>query len=332
MHGVGFLVNKNTKDSIIECMPVSERIIAIRVAGKPVNMTVVQVYAPTSDCSDEEIDDFYETLEKLLRSVSRKDILVVQGDFNAKIGGDAYEGWKGTVGKFGVGNTNERGMKLLEFAKRYQMTIVTTLFDHKQSRRATWHSPDGKTHNQIDYVLVSKRHSTGVNRAKTRTFNKPDIGSDHDLVMMTLKMKLRANKKNRTTGTLFNLGKLKDPEITKIFQGELAGRFAPLLLLDQDPQELCDRFTTIMETTAEEKLGRARKIKKPWITPDVLESCDKRREKKKKRRLGPTELAEYRAANAECRRALNTAKNKWIEEQSQAIDNNLNQNNTKMAY
>ena len=332
VHGVGFLVNKNTKNSIIECMPVNERIIAIRVAGTPLNMTIVQVYAPTSECSEEVIDDFYEELEKLLRTVSRKDILVVQGDFNAKIGKDAYAGWKGTVGKFGIGNTNERGLTLLEFAKRHQLTAVTTLFDHKRSRRTTWHSPDGKVHNQIDFILVSRRHATGVNRAKTRTFNKPDIGSDHDLVMMTLKVKLRTNKKNKTTGTYFDLEKLKDQETAKIFQGDLAGKFSPLLLLDQDPQALCDEFTTILEKTAEETLGRARKIKKPWITPEVLESCDKRREKKKKKKLGPAELAEYRTANAECRRALNEAKNKWVEEQSQAIESNLSHHNNKMAY
>jgi hypothetical protein len=111
--------------------------------------------------------------------------------------------------------------------------VATTLFDHKTSRKTTWHSPDGKVHNQIDYILVSRRHATGVNRARTRTFNKPDIGSDHDLVMMTLKAKLKTNRRDRNTRMSFNLGKLKDPDVAKTFQGELAGRFGPLLLLNQ---------------------------------------------------------------------------------------------------
>lgn len=168
MNGVGFLVNKDSKNTIMECIPVSDRIMAIRVTGKPFNMTIVQVYAPTSESSDETIEEFYEELEKLIRSTSRKDILVVQGDFNAKIGADAHSvGWKGTAGKFCANSeTNERGSKLLEFAKRHQLVAVTTLADHKQSRRTTWHSPDGKTHNQIDYIFVHKRYATGVNRQR----------------------------------------------------------------------------------------------------------------------------------------------------------------------
>ena len=195
VHRVGFLVNKNTKNSILECTLANNRVIAIRVAGKPFSMTIVQVYAPKSESSGEIIDDFYEDLEKLLKSIPRKDVLVVQEDFDARIGRDAGAGWKGTVGKFGIGETNERGLKHLEFAKRHQLTTVTTLFGHKLSRRTTWHSPDGRTHNQIDCIFVRRRHSTGVNRARTRTFNKPDIGNDHDLVMMTLQLKLKETRR-----------------------------------------------------------------------------------------------------------------------------------------
>lgn len=330
--GVGFLVNKNSKNSVLEYTPVSDRIAAIRVAGKPLNITIVQVYAPTSDCCDETIDEFYDDLEKLLKTIPRKDVLVVQGDWNAKIGEDAFKDWKGTVGRFGLGETNCRGLKLLEFAKRHQLTATTTLFNHKVSRKSTWHSPDGKTHNQIDWIFISRRFVTGVNRAKTRTFNKPDIGSDHDLVMMTLKIKLKTTKKNETNRTRFDLEKLKDTVIAEQYQEELASRFAPLLLLNHDPQTLCDEFTNTLESVAEVKLGKARKIKKPWITTEVLEACDDRREKKRRRKLGPHELTEYRTANRKTRNALNEAKNKWIMRQSNEIEENLSRNNTKKAY
>ena len=96
---------------------------------------------------------------------------------------DASAGWKGIVGKFGIGETNERGLKLLEFAKRHQLTAVKTQFGHKLARSTTWHSPDGRTHNQIGCICVRRRHSTGVNRARTRTFNKPDIGSDQAITI-----------------------------------------------------------------------------------------------------------------------------------------------------
>lgn len=332
IRGVGFLVNKDIKRTIIECIPVNERIIAIRVNGTPLNMSIVQVYAPTSDSSEEELEAFYEDLENLLKKVPRKDILVVQGDWNAKIGEDAYHDWKGTIGKFGHGTTNDRGMRLLEFAKKNQLTATNTLFRHKESRRTTWLSPDGKTNNQIDYIFVSSRFKTAVNKARTRTFNKPDIGSDHDLVMMTMKAKLKVNKSNKSCRTFFDLEKLKDPEIRREYQTELAGRFAPLLLLDQDSQVLCDQFTNTIEKVAEEKLGRARKIKQPWITTKVLEKCDERREKKRRKNLGEEELQQYRVANKETKNALNEAKNTWIEKQRKDIEECLNHHNTRKAY
>ena len=330
--GVEFLVNKNTKNAVLEFTPISDRIAAIKVAGKPINMTIVQVYAPTNDCRDELVEEFYDDLEKLLKTISRKDVLIVQGDWNAKIGADAFANWKGTIGRFGLGETNDRGLKLLEFAKRHRLTAANTLFNHKASRKSTWHSPDGRTHNQIDWIFISRRFMTGVNRAKTRTFNKPDIGSDHDLVTMTLKVKLSTIKKNKLSRTRFDIEKLKDPEVAESYQEELAGKFAPLLLLDQDPQDLCDVFTDTLEKTAEEKLGKASPIKKPWITPEVLEACDVRRDKRRRRHLGTNDLLEYRVANRKVRNEINIAKNKWIISQAQDIEENLRRNNTKKAY
>ena len=112
------------------------------------------------------------------------------------------------------------------------------------------------------------------------------------------------------------------------FQQELA----PLLLLDQEPQELCDKFTNIVGETAEEKLGRARKTKRPWITPEVLDRCDRRKEKKKKTKLGDQELAEWRIANRECRKELIEANNQWIKDQSEETEQNLSRHNSKKAF
>ena len=107
------------------------------------------------------------------------------GDWNAKVGEDAYDQWPGTVGRFGLGETNDRGLRLLEFATSYKMALANILFPHKTSRRAIWHSPDNKTHNQIDFILFSCRFKSSINKAKTRTFHGANIGSDHDMVLLT---------------------------------------------------------------------------------------------------------------------------------------------------
>ena len=87
-----------------------------------------------------------------------------------------------------------------------------------------------------------------------------------------------------------------------------------------------------MENVAEVNLGKPRRIKKPWITKEVIEKCDDRRKKKKRRKLGAAELVEYRTANRKVRNAITEAKNNWIKRQAEEIEDNLNRNNSKMAY
>ena len=114
---MGILVDKQTAKAVTECTPVSNRIIAIRVKGVPACTTIVQIYAPTSSSTDDDIDAFYSDLEDFMKKIPKKDIVIVQGDWNAKIGTDAYTIWKGTVGKFGTGVTNERGERLLDLLR-----------------------------------------------------------------------------------------------------------------------------------------------------------------------------------------------------------------------
>ena len=89
--GVGFLVQKDIANTVMGCQPISSRLITIRLRASPFNISIVQVYAPTSDYEDEEVEDFYNQLQEVVEQVPKKDILVVQGDWNAKVGEDAYE-------------------------------------------------------------------------------------------------------------------------------------------------------------------------------------------------------------------------------------------------
>ena len=86
--GVGFLLSQRAKKALLGYNPVNSRIISARFQGKPINITVIQVYAPTLDSEEEEIEDFYGKLEETLRGVPRKDVKVILGDWNAKVGTD----------------------------------------------------------------------------------------------------------------------------------------------------------------------------------------------------------------------------------------------------
>ena len=130
---------------------------------------------------------------------------VVQGDWNAKVGKDAQADWGEVCGPYCNVETNERGLRLLEFATFNNLVLTNTLGPHKPSRRWTWHSPDGKHHNQIDYILVKKRFRSGVNIHRTRSFPGADIGSDHDLVMMTFQVRLKKTRKPNQPRLRFDL-------------------------------------------------------------------------------------------------------------------------------
>ena len=89
--------------------------ISVRFQGKPFNITVIQVYAPTSNAEEAEVEWFYEDLQDLLELTPQKDILFIIGDCNAKVGSQETPGVKG---KFGLGIRNEAGHRLIEFAKK----------------------------------------------------------------------------------------------------------------------------------------------------------------------------------------------------------------------
>ena len=154
--GVGFLLNPSARASLLGYKPVNPRIILARFEGNPMNMSVIQVYAPTAESTEEEIDKFYEALESTMAEIPRKDIRIIVGDWNAKIGKD-NTGWERIMQKHGFGEQNERGEKLLEFALKHDMLICNTRFEQADQRKWTWRSPDGKHRNMLDTVLVDVR-------------------------------------------------------------------------------------------------------------------------------------------------------------------------------
>ena len=183
--------------------------------------------------------------------------------------------------------------------------------------------------------MVKNRFKTSVNIAKTRSFPGVDIGSDHDVVMMTFKIHMKRANKQCNTMIRLDLEKLKDPEVAEIFQAKIGGKFAALSILDSDMDmdKLTDTFNTAVTDTANEILGKYRPVKKPWVTTDILDMCVKRRRiKNKKNNKDRDGMARYRVVNQEIKKGMNKAKENWIGEQCQSIDDCLRKNNSKKAY
>ena len=154
--GVGFILSPVAKRSLMTFTPVSERIATIRLKGPIKNLSVVQIYAPDSARSEEECDQFYFQLQSVTDQIPKNDILIVLGDFNARVG-SCHTGRKDVMGPHKHGRLNARGEQLIDFCRENELYITNTAFKHRHRRKVTWRSPDGVTENMIDYVRISKR-------------------------------------------------------------------------------------------------------------------------------------------------------------------------------
>ena len=135
------------------------RKISVRFQDKPFNITVIQVYAPTSNAEEAEVEWFCEDLQNLLELTPPKDVLFITGDWNANVGSQEIPG---VTGKFGLGVQNETGQRLIEFFQENAPTIANTFFQQHKRRLYTWTSPDGQYQNQIDYILCSQTWRSSV--------------------------------------------------------------------------------------------------------------------------------------------------------------------------
>ena len=127
--------------------------ISVHFQGISFNITVIQVYAPTSKAEEAELEWFCEDLQDLLELTPKKDVLFIIGDCNAKVGSQEIPG---VIGKFGLGVQNEAGQGQTEFCQEKALVIANTLFQQHKRRLYTWTSPDGQYRNQTDYILAAK--------------------------------------------------------------------------------------------------------------------------------------------------------------------------------
>ena len=115
--------------------------ISVCFQGEPFNIMVIQVYAPTSNTEEAEVERFYEDLQDLLELTPQKDVLFIIRDWNAKVGSQETAE---VTGKFGLGKRNETGQRLIEFCQENALVIANTLIQQHKRRLYTWTSPDGQ--------------------------------------------------------------------------------------------------------------------------------------------------------------------------------------------
>ena len=119
------MVNKRVRNAVLGCNLKNDRMLSFHFQGKSFNITVIQVYAPTTNAKEVEVERFCEDLQDLLELTPKQDVLFIIGDWNAKVGSQETPG---VTGKFGLGILNEAGQRLIEFCQENALIIANTLF------------------------------------------------------------------------------------------------------------------------------------------------------------------------------------------------------------
>ena len=223
--GVAIILKKGTERSLVEWRPINSRLMMARLKGRHSNMTLIQCYAPTNDNDHEAKDAFYEQLQAAVNTAPRHDLLIVMGDFNAKVGSDNTHAER-TMGTHGCGSINDNGARLVELCTANDLVIGGTLFPHPDVHKLTWCSPNRRDCNQIDHLMINGTWRRSLCDVRVR--RGADVGSDHHLVVADLKIKLRSAGRKSAAPRGYDVERLQDPKVKNAFILQLKNRFQAL--------------------------------------------------------------------------------------------------------
>jgi Reverse transcriptase (RNA-dependent DNA polymerase)/Endonuclease-reverse transcriptase/Domain of unknown function (DUF6451) len=326
--GVGFLLSAQAKKALIGYNPISSRIISARFDAAPFKISVIHVYAPTSSSTEEDIEAFYNDVDETITKTEKKDIIILTGDWNAKVGSDNTD-WKSVMGKYGFGDRNERGERLLEFATVHDLFICNTRFQQKPNRKWTWASPDGIHKNMIDLILIQRRWKTSV--INCRTFQSADISSDHSLVLCNIKLRLKKMYNTSQQRCRVDVSQLKDEKIRQSYSTTLMRNMESIEAtcnLEVHANKIRQAIQNATETTVPAK----RKAKKPWISEMTIKLADEKRKLKQMKNVSTEYTQRYKDSCRRVKRSARQDKEQWIQDQCEQAEKGLNIGNTREAY
>ncbi|KAL5268053.1 hypothetical protein ACHWQZ_G004934 [Mnemiopsis leidyi] len=241
--GVGIILSKKMKNSLISYTPVSDRVMTARLHSKHINISVTVVYAPTEDAEPGTKDAFYWELNDVQSELPAHDIKLVLGDFNARVGRD-NEAHPGVIGTHSYHmESNDNGKRMLDFCAMHQLTIGGTLFEHKDIHKTTWRSPNGQTVTQIDHICISKRWSHSL--LDVRSMRGADINTTHYLVRGYVSVKLKCPEKRKKSVRMPALEYLRDRTKSNEYSNKIAEKFNDCQDLHSENRPLEEKWKEI---------------------------------------------------------------------------------------
>lgn len=327
-HGVAFILSSGVSKSIMGYEAVNHRILTLKLYSSPVALNIIQVYAPTSVSPEDEIDEFYTVLERTIDKIPNREILIILGDFNAKIGSTKDDTHiRNIVGRYGIGQRNERGARLLNFCIDNNFTITNTVFQHHIRRLFTWQSPDGKYRNQIDYILIRTRFRTAIRNAKT--LPSADCNSDHRLLLVKFQIKLQKPHKRI-------LPKKLAIENENIFQEKLNividGR-QPINTNNQTVESIwLETKDIITNTVKETPRSNSSQKRQHWMSDETLKMVNERRVLRNNGLNSHEAKSKYSVISKQIQRLCRRDKNTYLQNICKEAQQHAEHNNTRGLF
>ena len=321
------MLNKETQRAFISWEAVNSRIITAKFKTKlyKIDLNIVQCYAPTNDAEEDKKEQFYSQLQTELNKFRDKDMCILMGDLNAKIG-EKNTGYERNMGRHGLGRMNENGEMLADLCAFNNLVIGGSIFPHKDVHKATWRSPDHRTENQIDHICISQKFRRSLQDVRVK--RGADVNSDHHLVVATIRMKLKKAHTHANPRTKYNTNHLKDKEIAHAYRLTVSNRYQSLQDMEDSNigvEEIWEQAKQIWTSACEETLGKKKIEHKPWLTSSTLQKIQVRKNKKGivnscRTRFSKAEAQrQHSEAHKEVRRSIRTDKRKYIESLALAL-------------
>ena len=319
--GVALMLSRQASNSLIDWEGHGDRILraSFRSSRQRLHLDIILVYAPTNEADEDTKEQFYARLTAVLDQRPRRNMVIVMGDLNAKVGDD-NEGYETVMGREGLGDMNDNGERFADFCDLQDLVIGGSVFPHKKIHKATWRHPNGINENQIDHIAYSRKFRRCFTDVKV--MRGATVGSDHNLLLGKIKLKLKRNWKDKTQNRQkFNTTLLKNPAKKEEFQIALQNRFQVLEDLPEDTtvEEKWGIFKEATTATCKEVLGIRNYCHKDWISPETIQSLEERKRKhdavlRSRTRAGKrTAAAELTEANEAVKTSARADKRKYLE-------------------
>ncbi|CAH8868299.1 unnamed protein product [Trichobilharzia szidati] len=275
--GVAIMMSPTATKALMQWEAISPRIMTARFNSKGRKMSVIQCYAPTNNADLEKKEEFYRQLQATMDNIPVRDIKILMGDMNTKLGSD-NTGRELIMGREALGEMNENGELFADFCAFNQLVIGGSVYKHKDIHKATWVSPDGRTKNQIDFISmllkeVEAQPAQHKSKKRNRCWLRPRTMDNPN--------QIKSFQRNRSCSrpqAKFNTQKLKDQDTKDIFTASIKDKAETQINTSEkvSVEKHWNNLKTVWSETCMEVLGRKKGQDKQWLTTDTWRLIEER--------------------------------------------------------